>query len=237
MTLFLLLFVVPVLASTAWWALQDRPRHWNDADWGPSGVLPAAAQVADATIHVMTARTGGWKGAVSVHSWIVWKRAGDRRWTRHDVVGWGNPVRRDGYAPDARWYSNDPVIRATVTGAQATALIPRLEDAVAAYPWSARGAYRIFPGPNSNTFVEHLLREVPEIGTTLPPHAVGKDWRGPGLRWGRDPGGDLHVSAWGLLGLSAGPRTGLELQALGQTFGIDWRRPALKLPGIGRVGV
>jgi hypothetical protein len=37
------------------------------------------------------------------------------------------------------------------------------------------------------------------------------------------------------LGASAGGEEGLELNVLGLVFGVDLRRPALKLPGIGRV--
>ncbi|KIT16793.1 DUF3750 domain-containing protein [Jannaschia aquimarina] len=231
----ILMFLVPLLAASGWWSVQDRPASWRQADWGASGLLPAAAQIPEARIHVMAARTGGAKGAVSVHSWIVWKTA-QGPWRRYDVVGWGTPVRRDAYAPDARWYSNAPTIIGTVSGDRAEALIPRLQAAVDDYP-NGRGSYRMFPGPNSNTFVEHLLRQVPELGVTLPPHAVGRAWLGEGLNWTRDAGGDMHVSAWGLAGLSAGPRTGVELHLLGQTLGIDILRPALKLPGIGRVGV
>ena len=233
--LILLLFVLPTAASFAWWATVDRPVRWSEADWGPSGVLPPATDVPGDAIHVMTARTGGWKGAVAVHSWIVWKRAGDVRWTRHDVVGWGAPVRRNAYPPDGRWYSNEPWIVGTVAGPRAAAAIPKLALAVEDYPWSAHGDYRIWPGPNSNTFVEYLLRSVPELGLTLPPNAAGKDWTG--RLFLRDAGGDVHVGAWGLAGLSAGPRTGLELHFMGQTFGVDLRRPALKLPSLGRVEV
>lgn len=233
----LVLFVAPVLASLAWWSVQDRPGSWRDADWSASGVLPPAAAVPGARIHVLAARTGGAKGAVAVHSWLVYKRAGDARWTRWEVVGWGRPVRRDAYAADARWYSNAPAIVGTVDGPAAGRLIADIETAIDAYPWRGKGAYRIWPGPNSNTFVEHVLRVVPEIGVTLPPHAVGRAWLGVGLQAQRDPGGDLHLSAGGLVGLSVGARTGLELHLLGQTFGLDLRRPALKLPGIGRVGV
>ena len=235
MTLFGLLFVLPTLVSLAWWGMIDRPTSWNVADWGPSGVLPPAARVEGDVIHVLSARTGGWKGAVAVHSWIVWKRAGEARWTRHDVVGWGNPVRRDAYPPDGRWYSNKPWIVGTVAGPAAAAAIPRLERAVADYPWAGRGDYRIWPGPNSNTFVEHLLREVPALGMTLPPNAVGRTWTG--RLASRDAGGDLHLSAWGYAGLSLGPRTGLELHLLGQSVGLDLRRPGLKLPSLGRFGV
>ena len=237
MLIFLLLFAVPLAASVAWWATVDRPARWNQADWGPSGLLPPAAEVEGARVLVLAARTGGWKGAVSVHSWLVWKRDGDARWTRHDVVGWGRALRRDAYPPDGRWYSNAPWVVGAVAGAEAEAAIPKLEAAVAAYPHGGLGDYRLLPGPNSNTFVATVLREVPELGVALPPIAVGKDWLGDGLRWTRDGGGDVHVSAWGVVGLSAGPRTGLEVQVLGQTLGIDLRRPALKLPGVGRVGV
>ncbi|PWJ21961.1 DUF3750 domain-containing protein [Jannaschia seohaensis] len=237
MGLFAVFFLLPALLASLWWAVQDRPSSWRAADWSASGLLPAAAEMPEAAIHVLAARTGGAKGALSVHSWIVYKEAGADRWTRAEVVGWGTPLRRDAYAPDARWYSNAPGFVGSVTGPEAAALIPRIEASIRDYPWARRGDYGIWPGPNSNTFVAHILREVPEIGLTLPPHAVGRDFtgRGPVVTW--DAGGDWHLSWSGLAGLSAGPRTGLELHLLGQVFGVDVLRPALKLPGIGRVGV
>ncbi|SDY78768.1 Protein of unknown function [Jannaschia faecimaris] len=233
---FTLCFLLPMTAATIWWTTVDRPGSWRAADWASAGVLPAADTVSEATIHVMAARTGGLKGAASVHSWLVWKPADATTWTRAEVVGWGNPVRRDAYAPDARWYSNAPYFVGSITGRAAAALIPRIEATVDAYPFGFRGAYVIWPGPNSNTFVAHVLREVPAIGIALPPHAVGKDYIGDGLRAHLDAGGDLHLSAWGYAGLSFGPRRGMEINLLGQTFGIDILQPALKLPGIGRVG-
>ncbi|WP_222836380.1 DUF3750 domain-containing protein [Jannaschia donghaensis] len=233
---FVLCFLLPLAAATVWWTTVDHPTSWRAADWNSSGLLPAATAEPAAAIHVMAARTGGLKGAASVHSWLVWKPAGSAVWTRADVVGWGRPVRRDAYAPDARWYSNDPVFVGSVTGARAADLIPQVEAAVADYPFATPGAYVIWPGPNSNTFVGHVLREVPGLRIALPPHAVGKDYLGPGLRARRDAGGDLHLSVGGYAGLSVGPRTGVEINLLGQTFGVDLRRPALKLPGIGRVG-
>lgn len=234
---FALCFLLPTAAAAVWWTTQDRPESWRAADWGASGVLADAAATPGAAIHVMSARTGGLKGAASVHSWLVWKSAGASVWTRAEVVGWGKPVRRDAYAPDARWYSNAPFFVGSVTGAAATALIPPLVAAIDAYPYDMPGSYVIWPGPNSNSFVAHVLREVPEIGVALPPNAVGKDWLGPGFRARRDAGGgDLHLSAWGYAGLSVGPRTGVEINLLGQTFGLDLAHPALKLPAIGRVG-
>lgn len=235
--IFALTFLLPVAVAALWWSVQDRPASWRAADWGPSGVLPPASTVPGAAIHVLSARTGGAKGALSVHSWIVWKDAGDARWARAEVVGWGLPVRRDAYAPDAKWYSNAPRVVGSVRGTHAARILPDLRAAIDGYPWGRRGDYVIWPGPNSNTFVAHVLRQIPELGLALPPHAVGRDWTGPGFAASRDAGGDLHASFRGLVGLSLGPRTGIELHLLGQAFGVDVARPAIKLPGIGRVGL
>ena len=45
-----------------------------------------------------------WKGIFAVHSWVVLKPENATSWTRYDVVGWGHPVRTNGWAPDGRWY-------------------------------------------------------------------------------------------------------------------------------------
>ncbi|WP_220748320.1 MULTISPECIES: DUF3750 domain-containing protein [Jannaschia] len=225
------------MISLAWWSLQDRPGSWRSADWGSSGLLPPAADVPEAALYVMAARTGGTKGAVSVHSWVVFKGSGDANWTRAEVVGWGQPVRINAYAADARWYSNDPYVIGRVSGPLVDSLLPDLRRVIDTYPWGERGDYVIWPGPNSNTFVAHILRQLPEIGLTLPPHAVGRAWTGPGATAVVDGGGDVHFGYSGMVGLSVGPRTGFEVHLLGQSFGVDVLRPALKLPGIGRVSV
>jgi hypothetical protein len=47
----------------------------------------------------------------------------------------------------------------------------------------------------------------------------------------------MQVSHYGLLGFLVGPEEGFEVNILGLTFGVDPRDLALKLPGIGRVGL
>ena len=240
-TLFLLvlfLFIVPAGAALAWWSTVDRPSSWSNADWGPSGALPPASTVDGAVVHVMTARTGGLKGALAVHSWIVTKRDGEQRYTRYDKVGWGNPVRRNAYAADAYWYSNAPTILTTLRGAEASRAIEAIERAVETYPYARRGGYRIWPGPNSNSFIAHVLREVPALRVNLPEIAVGRDYPTDGrlIVWDRERG-DLRFSLWGYAGLTLGRTAGVELNFLGLVAGIDPFRPALKLPGFGRVGM
>ena len=232
------LFVLPAIAALGWWSTVDRPASWSSANWGASGTLPPAASVEGPVVHVMSARTGGLKGALSVHSWIVTKRDGARRYDRYDKVGWGSPVRRNAYAADAYWYSNPPVILSTLRGERAERAIGNIERAVETYPYRRRGGYRIWPGPNSNSFVAHVLREVPELDVNLPELAVGRDFPTDGRLVAWDPvRRDLRLSLWGYAGLTLGVTSGIEANFLGLVSGVDLLRPALKLPGFGRIGM
>ena len=232
----LALFLLPVAARAALFAYENGPRSWRDADWSSTGTLPAAAAHPAARVLVMTGQTGGWKGTVAVHSWIVLKRAGARSWTRYDVVGWGNPVRTNGWAPDGRWYGNTPAVLADISGAEATVLIPRIEEAVKSYQFANAGDYRIWPGPNSNTFVATVLRAVPELGVTMPSNAIGRDYRPAPYLGLSDSRTGIEASLWGLLGVKVGWIEGIEVNFLGLVAGFDLRHPALKLPGFGRIG-
>lgn len=236
--LFLLLcFIAPALASLGVRAADSQPNSWRSADWSSSGHLPAAEDDAPAAVYVMAARTGGLKGALAVHSWIVTKPA-NGGYTRYDKVGWGNPIRVNGYPADGRWYSNDPETLLALRGDEAARLIPKIEAAIAAYPHAARGGYVIWPGPNSNSFVAHVLRAVPELGIALPPEAVGRDYRPFGEFVTLSPDWrDLELSLGGYAGLAIGARYGLEVRIAGLVFGLDVLRPGIKLPGFGRIGV
>jgi hypothetical protein len=231
------LFLLPLAARAAIFAFEDRPRSWRDADWSSIGSLPAAERHPEARLLVLSGRTGGWKGVVAVHSWIVVKREHARRWTRYDVVGWGNPVRVNGWAPDGRWYGDQPVVIADLKGAAAEKLIPKVEAAITSYQYNNAGDYRMWPGPNSNTFVATVLRAAPELGAILPPNAIGRDFRPEAYLGWTDSGTGVEVNLWGLIGLKLGWVEGLELNFFGLVVGLDVQNPALKLPGIGRLGV
>jgi hypothetical protein len=177
MLIILVVFLAPILARALIYAVGNNPRSWRDADWSSTGVLPAASDFQPARIIVFTGTAGAWKGVFSVHSWIVLKRANETRWTRYDVVGWGNPVRVNNWPVDGRWYGNLPVILADIAGPEAERLIPRIEETVKAYDYAHAGDYRIWPGPNSNSFIAAVLRATPELRVILPPNAVGRDFR------------------------------------------------------------
>ncbi len=239
--LFLIIFIVyllPTFASAGLWAIKERPARWSEARWSSAGILPEAGGSGDAAIYVFSAMTGGLKGAVASHAWIVTKAKGAKSYTRYDKVGWGAPIRKNHRPPDAYWYSNAPELVASVKGAEAELLIPKIEGAIAAYPYAEPGGYTIWPGPNSNTFVAYVLRTVPEIGAVLPPHAVGRDYLPDGEFFHLDDDWrDLHVTLRGLVGFSAGMRSGFEVHFLGLVAGLDFSRPGIKVPAVGRIGI
>jgi len=233
----LALFLLPLAVHAALYAGKDRPASFRDADWSSVGMLPPADADRDARLLIFTGRTGRWKGIFAVHSWVVFKPENATSWSRYDVVGWGQPLRANGWAPDGRWFGDPPRVLVDVRGPAAAALIPKIKTVIAAYGYSHFGDYRIWPGPNSNTFTATVLRAVPELETTLPSNAVGKDFRAYPYLGLTDSGTGVEASLWGLLGIKFGWVEGVEINVLGLVAGLDLRHPAVKLPGFGRVGV
>jgi uncharacterized protein DUF3750 len=233
----LVLFLLPLALHAALYVSKDRPGSFRDADWSSVGMLPPATADRDARLLVFTGRTGRWKGVFAVHSWVVFKPERATAWSRYDVVGWGQPVRSNGWAPDGRWFGNAPRVLVDVRGAEAAAVIPKVKRAIAGYGYRNFGDYRIWPGPNSNTFTAAVLRAVPELATSLPSNAVGKDFRAYPYVGLTDSGTGVEASLWGLLGVKLGWVEGVEVNLFGLVAGLDLRHPAVKLPGFGRIGM
>lgn len=234
---FLLLIATPLALHGAVWWSQDHAKSWHTADWSSTKTLPRAFLHKPAMVRIYSARTGRWKGVFATHSWIVLKEPGARSYERWDKVGWGTPVRRNNYAPDGRWYSNEPHLVYESTGEQARLAIPKIRAGIRAYEYNRRGDYRVWPGPNSNTFVAAVLAAVPELAATLPPTAIGKDFPHDGSWAGLTPSGTgFRLSLGGYAGVMLGWIEGFEVNILGAVVGLDFRHPALKLPGFGRLG-
>ena len=237
MLLVFALFFLPLITRAALYAVSNEPRSWRDADWSSTGLLPAAANYKPARVTLFTGKAGAWKGIFAVHSWVVFKSAGATEWTRCDVVGWGNPVRTNGWAADGLWYGNKPTMIADVSGVDAEKLIPRIEQTANAYRYNHAGDYRIWPGPNSNSFTAAILRNMPELGVALPPNAVGRDFRDGFYAGWTDSGTGVELNLGGYASIKLGWIEGIELDLLGLVAGLDLRHPGVKLPGFGRIGV
>lgn len=234
---FFLFYLLPIGIAFALYRSRATGVGWQTADRSSIGHLPPARDP-EAVVRIFSAPTVRWKGIFATHCWIVFKQAGATRYMRYDYTAWGSPIRLNGFEPDGRWFGNAPEIVLAADGAAADALIPRMQEAIRAYAFAKAGDYRAWPGPNSNTFVAAIIDAVPEIRTTLPPTAVGKDYPYDGRWLRRTPSRlGLRITYRGYVGLTVGWVEGLELNLFGAVAGFDIRRPALKLPGLGRLGL
>jgi len=228
------------LAGAGCAALERANGDWRSLTTEPTGQAPDPATTPEPVIQVYAARTVGWRGLVAVHTWIAVKRGGADAYTRYEVMGWGveygrPAVRVNRAGPDNHWFGSRPDRLVDLRGPEVEALIDKVEMAIKAYPYPDR--YRSWPGPNSNTFLAHIGREVPELRLDLPPTAIGKDFLVGGHVAGLSPSGTgVQVSLLGLGGLLVGWEEGIEVNLLGLSFGLDLNRPALRLPAVGRLG-
>lgn len=235
---FVLAFLLPLTAHGLWALTPDGALRARTADWSSAKLLPEPAAAPEATVHVYSAPTARWRGIFAVHTWIAVKEKGAPHYTRFDVTGWGRPIKIDRWAPDARWYGSTPRLVAAIEGPAAERLIPRIRLAVANYPHGRPGDYRMWPGPNSNTFVAAIIAEIPDARIALPSNAIGKDFRGPGLFVGWTPTRTgIQVSVSGLFGLTFAWVEGFEINVLGLVAGLDFRQLAIKLPGWGPLAI
>jgi hypothetical protein len=214
-------------------------QDWRTASREPTGLAPDPATTSEAVVQVYAARTWGWKGSFGVHTWVAVKPPEAKTYLVYEVIGWrlrwgGSALVVSERTPDGHWFGNAPELLAEKRGAEAEALIPKIEAAVQAYPYAKE--YSVWPGPNSNTFTAWVSRAVPELKLDLPPTAIGKDFLGDRIVASAPSGSGVQISLAGLLALTASGVEGLELNLLGLTFGIDPFSPALKLPLIGRIG-
>jgi Protein of unknown function (DUF3750) len=209
--------------------VRRRPRHLANR---------RSCERRASVVRVYAARTLRWKSIFAVHSWIVVKEEGAASYTRYDYTAWGEPIRSNGFAPDARWFGAVPETVVAVDGEKASLLIPRIRQVIENYKFRTYGDYSAWPGPNSNTFVQTVLNAVPELNAVLPPTAIGKDFPYEGNWLGLTSSRTgVFVSLAGYLGVTMGWVEGFEINFLGAVLGFDVRRPALKFPGLGRIGM
>jgi hypothetical protein len=222
------------------WSGSVSANDWRTAYRGPAGMAPDPATTPEAVVQVYGARTVGWRGYVGVHTWIAVKRSNAVEFTVHEVIGYrlrrtGTVVVSSNRHADGHWFGAKPELLSDLRGEGVDDVIDRIEAAVAEYPYP--GQYRVWPGPNSNTFTAWVLRHAPEVRADLPPTAIGKDYLGfmPVNKTPSGTGGQL--SLFGIAGVMAGVEEGLEVNVLGLTFGVDPKSLGLKLPLIGRVSL
>ena len=154
-------------------------KDWRTASRESAGIAPDPVVTEEAVLHVYGARAWGWRGWFAIHTWIAAKRTGEAHYTVYDVVGWrghrGAPVLRIAKdIPDRYWFGEKPRILKEYKGPGVDQLIDDVNNAANAYPWKT--TYKVFPGPNSNTFIAWIAKQVPELELDLPFAAIGSGY-------------------------------------------------------------
>jgi hypothetical protein len=154
-------------------------KDWRTASREPAGIAPDPASTKEAVLQVYGAKAWGWRGWFAIHTWIAAKHTGATSYTVYDVVGWRlhhnkSVLRISNDVPDRYWYGERPKIIKEYRGKGVDQLIDAVDKAAMAYPW--KKTYKVFPGPNSNTFTGWIARQVPELELDLPFTAIGSGY-------------------------------------------------------------
>ncbi|MFO7578326.1 MAG: DUF3750 domain-containing protein [Pelovirga sp.] len=154
-------------------------RDWRTASRQPAGLAPDPSQTSEAVVQVYAARAWGWRGWFAVHTWIATKRTAASHYTVYEVIGWrgnrGQPVLRiERDIPDRYWFGEKPRLLSNHRGEGVDDLINAVDMAARNYPWPT--TYRVFPGPNSNTFTAWIAAQVPDLDIDLPFSAIGSGY-------------------------------------------------------------
>lgn len=203
-----------------------------------AGLTLLQEDYSEAIVQIYAAWAWSWRGAFAEHTWIATKKKFARNYRTYQIKGWlyiqerKSPLVIEDDIPDRLWMGNVPRIIYQLRGDIAGQLIDKIETAVHNYPF--RNTYRLWPGPNCNTFTAYIIRNIPELTVDLPNTAIGKDYLQTGSFIAQTPGrSGYQVSIWGLIGIALYNMWGIEINILGLNLKISTQK--IELPGIGRV--
>ncbi|MEO8844131.1 MAG: DUF3750 domain-containing protein [Kofleriaceae bacterium] len=197
-------------------------------------VLPQSLEMPNndvSTVALLTGSLGHPMDGIARHPWFAVRRPGEKEWRIYEVGGGGSEADPfHGHSP----YLN-PQVQKVWRGAEAeraaeciARVAPNVKDWI-------ESNYIFYPGPNSNTFGDVVLRRC-HLHASLPSTAVGKDWRGWFGAGVTSEGTGVQVET-PVLGFKIGLKEGVEVHIIGLSFGIDLWPPALIVPwGSGRLG-
>jgi hypothetical protein len=176
---------------------------------------------------------------VARHSWVVANvkdGSGRHRHRRYEWLGAASATDSDN--PFDYFGTGEVAIHGVVleddAGASAmTRMVACLERETKRYEDANCGCW---PGPNSNTFVDGLIRAC-GLGIELPATALGRDYRGPvgvSITEGRT---GVQLETW-LGGVKLGLKEGVSVDLVGVALGVHFWPPGIDVPiNPGRLGI
>jgi hypothetical protein len=196
-------------------------------------LFPRSLQMPDNSETVVALFSGGLVRPmedIARHPWFAVRRKGGTEWHIYEVGGGGTTDDASKNSPYL-----EPILHGLWRGEAGERAADCVERVGPEVKRTIERSYVFYPGPNSNTFGDVVLRRC-KLAASLPATSVGKDWRG----W---IGAGISSERTGLqvetpvLGLKVGLKEGIEVHIIGLSFGIDLWPPAIILPlGPGRLG-
>jgi len=237
MLIFFVLFIITIILMIL---MPAKNSNWQTATRQSANLVPLAAFDSEAKVQIYAAKAFSWRGRFSLHTWIAVKEKNAASYKVYHAALWNKyrglqVVSQDKDLPDRYWYGAKPHIIFFASAGDAEKLIPQIYAAINSYPY--QNTYRAYPGPNSNTFVSHVIRNVDGININLPGNALGKDYLGDKFFAKSESGKGVQFSFYGIFGIILDASQGFEINILGLSFGIDFIKPAICLPFFGRVGL
>jgi len=197
-------------------------------------VLPQSLEMPkndETTVALLTGSLGHPMDGIARHPWFAVRKRGENEWRIYEVGGGGSesdPFHK--HTP----YLN-PQVQKVWRGEEADRAAECIEHVAPGVKDYIESNYIFYPGPNSNTFGDVVLRRC-NLHASLPSTSIGKDWRGWFGAGVTSEGTGLQVET-PVLGLKIGLKEGVEVHIIGLSFGIDLWPPALIVPwGSGRLG-
>lgn len=186
-----------------------------------------------ATVALLTGTLGHPMDGIARHPWFAVRHAGEDGWHVYEVGGDETGTERDPFRAHGGYKT--PILHGLWRGAAAERAATCIEREGPIAKHRIEHAYVFYPGPNSNTFGDVVLRAC-HLHASLPSTSVGKDWRGWFGAGIASEGTGIQVET-PVLGFKLGLKEGIELHVIGLSIGIDLWPPAIILPlGPGRLG-
>jgi hypothetical protein len=169
----MILFFIICVASLWVTSMALEPQPAGEA------IAPDPQQHSDAIIQVYGANVWGFRGKFAIHTWVAIKARDAAEYEICQVIGWrlrrGRPVVSISEGNPAKpWFGSPAILLHEIRGDEAQALIGPVQDAVRSYPFAME--YKMWPGPNSNSFTAWIGLEVPQLSLELPLKAIGQSW-------------------------------------------------------------
>jgi hypothetical protein len=185
----------------------------------------------DQTVVVLLTGTLGEPIAeIARHPWFGVRRKGETSWRIYEVGGGGSsdsPFGGHGYG--------SPILHKVWVGDDGDRAADCIDKVAPDIKHDIEHNYIMYPGPNSNTFGDRVLRKC-HLHASLPSTSIGKDWRGL-IGAGISSEGTGVQFETPIIGFKIGLKEGIEVHVIGLSIGIDFWPPAIIVPmGPGRIG-